>query len=355
MSENRTCSDADNVMRIRTRYLHALRMGMSVADATAHANTPDPPERDVGACAQAQSPAAPSPTGIVIAPSNSHERGESSAAPSALSAPAASAPPTSVSTENTDLPKNRSADRQLRVPDPLVFQSLLAQNFNAFSEFAFSVVRPGLLFKPNWLLEVLAEKLAQVACGDILRLIITVPPRSLKSLYASVALPAWFLGHRPWERVVVISYSDLLARSHANDFRVLVNDPIYQSTFPATRLKRDTDREITTTKRGKRLATSIEGTLTGLGGNLMIIDDPNKPGDSKSVMARSIEWYRSTLLSRGDDKKATRIVVVMQRVDDNDLVGYLLDQGGFEVLNLPAIAQKTESFDLGAGRSYTRQ
>jgi hypothetical protein len=64
------------------------------------------------------------------------------------------------------------------------------------------------------------------------------------------------------------------------------------------------DREIMTTQRGKRIATSIEGTLTGLGGNLIIIDDPLKLGDalSESVRARLIEWYRSTLLSRADDK-----------------------------------------------------
>src|SRR5215471_6422035 len=186
------------------------------------------------------------------------------------------------------------------------------------------------------------------------------PPIALDLKFAlerSVALPAWFLGRSPWERVVVISYSDFLARHHASDFRLLVNDPIYQATFPSMRLQRDTDREITTTQRGKRIATSIEGTLTGLGGNLIIIDDPLKPGDamSESVRDRVIEWYRSTLLSRGDDKAKTRIVVVMQRVHQEDLVGYLLEQGGFEVLNLPAIAQRTEPFELGEGRSYTRQ
>ena len=116
-----------------------------------------------------------------------------------------------------------------------------------------------------------------------------------------MALPAWFLGRNPSERVVVVSYSEVLARSHANDFRLLVNDPIYQAAFPAMRLARDTDREIVTTKRGKRIATSIDGTLTGLGGNLIIIDDPLKLGDamSEAVRTRVIEWYRSTLLSRG--------------------------------------------------------
>jgi len=172
-----------------------------------------------------------------------------------------------------------------------------------------------------------------------------------------VALPAWFLGHNPSERVVVVSYSDFLARTHANDFRRLGNDPVYQATFPAMRLERDTDREIVTSKRGKRITTSIDGTLTGLGGNLIIIDDPLKLGDamSEAVRTRVIEWYRSTLLSRADDKTAARIVLVMQRVHQDDLAGYLQEQGGFEVLNLPAIAQREETFSLGSGRTYTRQ
>jgi hypothetical protein len=132
---------------------------------------------------------------------------------------------------------------------------------------------------------------------------------------------------------------------------------MYRAAFPGMCLARDTDREIATTKRGKRIATSIDGTLTGLGGNLIILDDLLKTGDamSEAVRTRVIEWYRSTLLSRADDKKQARIVLVMQRVHQNDLVGYLQEQGGFEVLNLPAIAQREETYCLGAGRTYTRQ
>ncbi len=234
---------------------------------------------------------------------------------------------------------------------------MLALDFMAFTEFAFGVVRPNTLFRPNWHIEALAHKLSQVASGQVRRLIVTMPPRNLKSLLASVALPAWFLGHNPSERVVAVSYSDQLARAHANDFRRLVNDPIYQATFPTMRLARDTDREIVTTLRGKRFATSIEGTLTGLGGNLVIIDDPLKQDDahSEAVRKRTIEWYRSTLLSRPDDKRVARILLVMQRVHQDDLAGYLEEQGGFEIFNLPAIATQTKSYALGAGRSYVRQ
>src|SRR3954453_20683533 len=137
--------------------------------------------------------------------------------------------------------------------EEVVLRSLLAQDLMSFTEFAFSVVRPGVEFKPNWHLEAIAHKLTQVERGEVSRLIITVPPRSLKSLCASVALPAWFLGRNPSERVVVVSYSDQLARTHSSDFRLTVNSPLYNETFPAMRTARETDREITTTKRGKRL------------------------------------------------------------------------------------------------------
>jgi predicted phage terminase large subunit-like protein len=239
----------------------------------------------------------------------------------------------------------------------LILRAALAHDFMAFTEFAFGVVRPTTLFKPNWHLEALAHKLSQVAAGEVRRLIITMPPRNLKSLFASVALPAWFLGHNPAERVVAVSYSDMLARAHANDFRRLVNDPLYQATFPRMRLARDTDREIMTTMRGKRYATSIDGTLTGLGGNLVIIDDPLKQEDahSEAIRKRTIEWYRSTLLSRPDDKQVARLVLVMQRVHQDDLAGYLEEQGGFDILNLPAIAPATQTYELSGGRVYVRQ
>src|SRR6266481_10209239 len=251
-------------------------------------------------------------------------------------------------------------DAQIPVPDYIspqaILRAILATDFRSFIEYSFGVLRPGIKFQPNWHIDAMAYKLSQVATGEIRRLIITIPPRNLKSISASVALPAWFLGHYPSERVVAVSYSSELSKAHANDFRLVVNDPLYQAVFPAMRVKRDTDREITTTARGKRYATSLEGTLTGLGGYLFIIDDPLKLGDAQSKLIRekSIEWYRSTLVTRPDDKKAARIVVVMQRVHQEDLVGYLLQEGGFEVLNLPAIAQKISTYATGPNTSYCR-
>jgi predicted phage terminase large subunit-like protein len=239
-----------------------------------------------------------------------------------------------------------------------VMRAILATDFRSFVEYVFGLLRPGIPFKPNWHIDAMAHKVSQVASGELKRLIIAVPPRHLKSIIASVALPAWYLGHNPSERVVCVSYSAELAKTHANDFRRVVTDPTYQAVFPKMVVVRETDSEIHTTLRGRRYATSIQGTLTGRGGNLFIIDDPLKPGDAISEVSRErvIEWYRSTLVTRPDDKQAARIMVVMQRIHVEDLVGYLLDNdAGFEVLSLPAVAQSTTTHDLGGGRSHVRE
>jgi predicted phage terminase large subunit-like protein len=239
-----------------------------------------------------------------------------------------------------------------------IYRAILATDFRAFVDYVFGLLRPGTPFKPNWHIDAMAHKVSQVASGEVKRLIITVPPRHLKSIIASVALPAWYLGHNPSERVMCVSYSAELAKTHSSDFRRVVTDPIYQAVFPKMVLAGETDSETRTTQRGRRYTTSIQGTLTGRGGNLIIIDDPLKAADAVSDVSRErvIEWYRSTLVTRPDDKQAARIIVVMQRIHVDDLVGYLLaNDAGFEVLNLPAIAQSTNTYDLGGGRTHTRE
>src|SRR5258707_4668564 len=197
-----------------------------------------------------------------------------------------------------------------------VLQAILAKDFRFFVYYVFGLLRPGTPFKPNWHIDAMAYKAAQVASGEVKRLIITVPPRHLKSIIASVALPAWYLGHNPSERVVAVSYSAELAKTHANDFRRVVTDPIYQAVFPNMRVARETDSAIHTTQRGRRYATSIGGTLTGRGGNLFIIDDPLKPSDAISEVNRQrvIEWFGSTLSTPANANPNARTLVVIQGI-----------------------------------------
>ena len=107
-----------------------------------------------------------------------------------------------------------------------------------------------------------------VRLGKLRRLLVNVPPRSLKSIVYSVALPAFILGHDPSKRLIVVSYGTELSIKHAIDFRAIMSSSWYRRVFPETRISaaKNTETEVMTPAGGYRLATSIDGTLTGCGG-----------------------------------------------------------------------------------------
>jgi predicted phage terminase large subunit-like protein len=228
-----------------------------------------------------------------------------------------------------------------------------------FVQKVFGTVNPGTKFSQNWSIEAVAHALHKVARGETTRLLITIPPRNLKSTCASIALPAFMLGHDPTKKIICVSYSDDLAIKFANDWRAVMRADWYRRIFPGTRIDKakDTETEVRTTKRGYRLATSVGGTLTGRGGDVIIIDDPIKPQDaqSKPIREKTIQWYENTLVSRLDDKAKGAIVLVMQRLHTEDLAGHLLEKGGFEHLCLRAIAETDETIELDNGRTYRRK
>ena len=158
--------------------------------------------------------------------------------------------------------------------EQMTLQAVLRQDLASFIAKVFPVIVPGTPFLPNWHLELLADRLMQCYEGRIKRLIITVPPRSLKSICTSVAFPAWVLGHDPTRRMICVSYAADLAIRLARDCRSVMHTDWYRHLFPQTRLRRSTDGELETTRHGMRYATSVGGTLTGLGGSLFILDDP---------------------------------------------------------------------------------
>jgi hypothetical protein len=208
--------------------------------------------------------------------------------------------------------------------------AVFRQNLVAFSKKVFQFSSPGQQLDWNWHLDAIAYQFERVRRGENTRLIVNAPPRSLKSIIASVAFPAFLFGHDPSLRIICVSYSIDLAKKHSNDFRVIIESDWYKHLFPATRIGqyKNSEMEIEFTRRGYRLATSVGGTLTGRGGDIIIIDDPLKPEDAMSETRRSAcnQWFNTTLLSRLDDKRRGAIVVVMQRLHVNDLTGFLLEQ-----------------------------
>lgn len=240
-----------------------------------------------------------------------------------------------------------------------LLEAILRNDYLSFTRKVFHTLCPGQTFVPDWYLTAIAYQLERVRRGEVRRLVINLPPRSLKSIMVSVAFPAFLLGHDPTRRIICASYSSDLAGKLSNDFRAVLNSAWYRSLFPATRIgRKDSESEVALTRRGFRLATSVGGTLTGRGGDILIIDDPLKPLDAVSESKRNAvnDWFANTLLSRLDSKIEGAIIIVMQRVHMDDLTGFLLRQSDeWEVLALPAIAEGEEEIPIGPGRFHRRR
>jgi predicted phage terminase large subunit-like protein len=239
-----------------------------------------------------------------------------------------------------------------------VVDELMRRNLTAFVRRSFETVVPGETLRLNWHIDAMTYALEQVRQGKIRRLIIAIPPRHLKSITTSVAFPAFLLGHDPSSKIVCVSYSTDLAIKHARDCKAVMTSRWYRRIFPGMCIsEKNTELETVTTQRGYRLATSPGATLTGLGGNYIILDDPMNPKQAMSKAQRSsvIQWFGNTLLTRLNDKSKDVIIVVMQRLHVDDLVGALLEQGGWHHLDLPAIADAPQKVPIARNKFHRRK
>jgi predicted phage terminase large subunit-like protein len=230
------------------------------------------------------------------------------------------------------------------------FQAFLRTDFVMFVQKSFRELNPETAYLHNWHIEVIAEALEQCRMGKLRRLVINVPPRSLKSHMTSVSFVAWLLGHNPAAQVICASYAQDLADRLAAECRSVVASEWYQSLFQATRLamRKPAVNDFMTTERGFRLATSVGGVLTGRGADLIIIDDPLKPDEALSESQRRAvnDWYDHTVISRLNSKRDGCIILIMQRLHEDDLVGHVLQQEDWRVLKFPAIAEENETHTI---------
>jgi len=230
------------------------------------------------------------------------------------------------------------------------YQAIVRNDFVAFVEGAFRKLNPQSEFQHNWHIDVIAEALEQCRTGKLRRLIINVPPRSLKSHMTSISFVAWLMGHNPAAQIICASYAQDLSDKLAADCRSLMATEWYQDLFRSTRLatRRSAVHDFTTTEKGSRLATSVGGVLTGRGADYIIIDDPLKPDEAVSEAKRRAvnEWYDNTVISRLNDKRSGCIILIMQRLHEDDLVGHVGPIEKWLVLKFPAIAEQDESYTI---------
>jgi hypothetical protein len=198
------------------------------------------------------------------------------------------------------------------------FQLILRNDLMTFIERSFADLNPQTAFTASPHIEVMASRLEACRRGTTKRLIVNLPPRSLKSHTVSVAFAAWLLGQNPALQIIAASYGQDLADKHARDCRLLMASAFYRRLFPGTRLspEKQSVGEFMTTEKGFCMSTSVGGVLTGRGADIIILDDPLKPDDALSETRRTSvnEWYDNTLLTRLNSKQNGVIIIVMQRL-----------------------------------------
>lgn len=241
--------------------------------------------------------------------------------------------------------------------DRAIYAALLRRDFTFFLRHAFGVIGGEGTYSHNWHIDAIAHELALTRQGENRRLIITMPPRHLKSTTASIAWVAWMLGHNPALRFITISYGAELAEKQGRDTLKILGDPMVRRAFPSLHLDRSSAVDFETSQGGGRLSTSLGGVLTGRGADYIIIDDPTKSKDAASQAVRESDkaWLLNTLMTRLNDLEKGVIILIMQRLHEQDLVGVLKERGGWKELHLPAIAQEDEHIAVGPERSYSRR
>lgn len=210
----------------------------------------------------------------------------------------------------------------------------------------------------GWAVEAVAEHLQAVVDGQIRRLIINIPPRCGKSSCVSVALPAWCWAQResgptsgPGVRFLYASYAEKLSLRDSVKCRRLIESPWYQRLWAdrfSLSADQNTKHRFGNNQGGERLITSIGGTATGEGGDIIFADDPNAANEafSEASIQSTIDWWDGTMSTRLNDQKTGAFVVIQQRLAEDDLTGHILSKnlGEWTHLCLPMRYERDRAF-----------
>ena len=222
----------------------------------------------------------------------------------------------------------------------------ISKDFAAFVERAFLQLKGERLVMHPYI-----EYLCDTIADRSDRHIINLPPRHLKTTIGSICLSAWTLGHNPRIQVMVLAGSEELAEEISRPVRDLMRTEWFMKAFPTTRLSKTKSRKMdfATTAGGGLFAASIHSNVTGFGGDLVIVDDPVGIRDAANLekLKKVNENFEDEVLSRLDNQRTGRALIIMHRLHENDLCGYVWQQGGWTRTVLPLIAPRTKTFDLG--------
>jgi len=218
-------------------------------------------------------------------------------------------------------------------------------------------------WRDGWPIEAVAEHLQAVVDGDIKRLIVNIPPRMGKSTITSVAFPAWTWAQPnrsptsgPGVQFLMASYANQLVLRDSVKCRRLIESPWYQKHW-GERFKLNSDQNtksrFSNDQGGERLITSVGAAVTGEGGSIIVIDDPNSASEafSEANIESTIEWWDGTMSTRLNDAKTGAYVIIQQRLAENDLTGHVLEKdiGEWTHLCLPMKYEADRAFVTNIG------
>lgn len=219
-----------------------------------------------------------------------------------------------------------------------------------FARRAWHIVEPSVEYRHNWHVDEIATHLAACVAGyhtdkiDARKLVINVPPGSMKSLLISVFLTPWIWTFNPGFQVGYASHDIKLVQRDARKALMLLESEWYQRRWPEVKLRTNSQSEVVcyTKAGGLRYGTTVESGIVGFHFDLKVVDDPTKPLDAmgtSAVTAVQLEkvkqWWNGTLSTRNKDPANARYCLIMQRLHENDLAGHLIATDSPTVLRLP--------------------
>jgi predicted phage terminase large subunit-like protein len=230
-------------------------------------------------------------------------------------------------------------------------RALVAKDFGCFLHLAFSTLNSKRLGNEQYL-DYLCREIESFAGGKVRRLLINLPPRHLKTITASIGGTAWMLGHAPSTRVMIVTNGEELSKQIMRGIRTIMQSDWYQRSFP-TRLEKGYQAilHFGTTAGDAVYSAPIGGALTGFGAEVIIVDDLHHIDDARNPekMADDIDIFETVVLSRLNDPRGGRIMIIGHRIDLNDVSGHALSQGGWRHVLLPLVAPRDEVYETSNG------
>lgn len=220
-------------------------------------------------------------------------------------------------------------------------RDLLSRSLFEYVKAAWHLVEPSQEFTGNWHVEVLCKELQDFFHGKTKRLIVNVPPGTLKSLLVEVFFPTWVWAKNPKKRFLTASYGGHLTMRDNLRARQIIESPWFQARWPV-KLQEDqnTKTRYNTTEHGWRIATSVNGQGIGEHPDFIIIDDPhtNQQAQSEAERTAALRWFDGTISVRLGRNPG--IIVIMQRLHEDDLAGHLIKRGGWRCVRWPMRFEK---------------